>query len=112
VRSTGKGILLYIVTLGIYGLYWYYKTHDEMRRYSNQGLGGGVALLLGIFAGFVMPFFSSSEVGQLYSRRGQEPPVRGVTGCWILLPIAGGIIWFVKTNDALNNYWRSVGASG
>jgi Domain of unknown function (DUF4234) len=48
VRSTGKCILLYLVTLGIYGLVWYYKAHDEMKRHSNQGLGGGVALLLGI----------------------------------------------------------------
>jgi hypothetical protein len=112
VRSTGRSILLYIVTLGIYGLVWYYKTHDEMKRHTGQGLGGGIALLLAIFAGFVMPFFSSSEVGQLYSRRGQQPPVTGVTGCWILLPIAGGIVWFVKTNDALNSYWRSLGAAG
>jgi hypothetical protein len=59
-----------------------------------------------------MPFFSSSEVGRLYSRRGQQPPVTGVTGCWILLPIAGGIVWVVKTNDALNNYGRSLGAPG
>jgi hypothetical protein len=112
VRPTGVSILLYIVTIGIYGLVWYYKTHDEMKRHSNEGLGGGVALLLAFFVGFVMPFFSSSEVGKLYSRRGQHPPVTGVTGCWILLPIAGAIVWFVKTNDALNYYWRSLGAPG
>jgi Domain of unknown function (DUF4234) len=112
VRPTGVSILLYIVTIGIYGFVWYYKTHDEMKRHSNEGLGGGVALLLAIFVGFVMPFFSSSEVGKLYSRRGQHPPVTGVTGCWILLPIAGAIVWFVKTNDALNHYWRSLGAPG
>jgi hypothetical protein len=112
VRPTGVSILLYIVTIGIYGFVWYYKTHDEMKRHSNEGLGGGVALLLAIFVGIVMPFFSSSEVGKLYSRRGQHPPVTGVTGCWILLPIAGAIVWFVKTNDALNYYWRSLGAPG
>jgi hypothetical protein len=29
-----------------------------------------------------------------------------------LLPLIGSIIWFVKTNGALNAYWRSVGAQG
>jgi len=57
-----------------------------------------------------MPFLTSSETGKAYERRGQQPPVTAVTGCWILLPIVGGIIWFVKTNGALNDYWRSLGA--
>ena len=31
IRSTGTCFLLMIVTLGIYGLVWYFKTHDEMK---------------------------------------------------------------------------------
>lgn len=112
IRSTGMSILLVIVTLGIYSIIWYYKTHSEMKAHSGSGLGGGVALLLSIFVGFVMPFLSSSEVGGLYTRRGQAAPVSGVTGCWMFLPLIGGIIWFVKTNGALNDYWRSLGAQG
>ena len=42
-RSTGACMGLTIVTLGIYPLYWYYKTHDEMKRHTGQGLGGGIA---------------------------------------------------------------------
>lgn len=110
VRSTGTCILLFIVTLGIYGLVWYYKSHDEMKRYSGEGLGGGLALVIGFFVGIVMAFLSPAEVGKLYERRGQHPPVSALTGLWILLPLAGGIVWFVKTNGALNEYWRSVGA--
>jgi hypothetical protein len=112
VRPTGKTILLYIVTLSIYGWFWYYNTHEEMKRHKNgDGLGGGLALVLAIFAGFVMPFLTASEVGGLYERRGQPKPVSGITGLWILLPIAGPIVWFVKTNGALNSYWESLGAS-
>ena len=114
IRSTGTCVLLTIVTLGIYTLVWYYKTHSEMRRHTGTGLGGGIALVLAIFVGVVMPFLSSNEVGDLYKRRGQQPPVSVVTGLWALLLgwffFVGLIVWFVKTNGALNDYWRSVGA--
>ncbi len=110
IRSTGTCILLTIVTLGFYTWYWYYQTHEEMKRHSGTGLGGAVALILAIFVGFVMPFITASEVGGLYERRGQAKPVSGMTGLWILLPLIGAIVWFVKTNGALNSYWRSVGA--
>jgi hypothetical protein len=110
VRGTGISILLFIVTLGIYGIVWYYLVHDEMKRNKGDGLGGGLALLLALLVGIVMPFITAGEVGELYARRGQEKPVTAVTGLWILLPLVGGIVWFVKTNGALNRYWESLGA--
>src|SRR3982750_4337041 len=85
IRSTGTCILLTIVTLGFYSWYWYYKTHEEMKRHTGNGLGGPVALILAIFVGIVMPFLSSHEVGQLYERRGQAKPVSAATGLWALL---------------------------
>jgi Domain of unknown function (DUF4234) len=115
IRSTGVAVLLFIVTLGIYGLVWYYLTHDEMKRHSGEGLGGALALVLALFVGIVMPFLTSSEVGKLYEHRGQEPPVTALTGLWSfpgVLILIGPIIWFVKTNGALNDYWRSLGAVG
>lgn len=111
VRGTGVAMLLYVITFGIYGLYWYFAVHDEMKRHKGSGLGGGLALVLGLFIGIVMPFLTSQEVGELYERRGFARPVSGVTGLWIFVPLVGGIIWFVKTNGALNSYWRSQGAA-
>jgi Domain of unknown function (DUF4234) len=112
VRGTGKCVLLAIVTLGIYAYFWYYGVHKEMQQYRNgQGLGGGLALVLAFFVGFVMPFLTAGEVGGLYEAHGQAKPVSGVTGCWIFLPFIGGIVWFVKTNGALNSFWQSVGAN-
>ncbi|HSS67777.1 MAG TPA: DUF4234 domain-containing protein [Nocardioidaceae bacterium] len=114
VRGTGICILLYIVTLGIYGWFWYYNVHKEMKDHSGRGLGGGVALILAIFVGIVMPYINSSEVGGLYEARGQQKPVSAATGLWVfpgVLIIVGPIIWFVKTNGALNDYWQSLGAS-
>ncbi|GAA4119162.1 hypothetical protein GCM10022215_21380 [Nocardioides fonticola] len=114
VRGTGVGILLFIVTFGIYGIVWYYKVHDEMKRHSNQGIGGGIALLLALFVGIVMPFLTASEVGGLYERSGKAKPVGGATGLWYLLGsliLIGPLVWYVKVNGALNSYWRSLGAS-
>ena len=113
-RSTGLGILLFIVTFGIYGWYWFYKSHEEMKRHSGVGLGGGIALVLTILVSVVMPYLTSSEVGELYKRRGQQPPVTGLTGLWNFpgcFILVGPVIWFVKTNGALNDYWRSLGAA-
>jgi hypothetical protein len=112
VRSTGVCILLYIVTFGIYGWYWYFQNHEDMKRVTGRGLGGVVALVLAIFVGFVMPFFTSSEVGTLQEASGRQRTVSGLTGLWIILPVIGAIVWFVKTNGALNDAWRARGAIG
>lgn len=113
VRTTGVCMLLMVVTLGIYAFVWYYQTHEEMKRHSGEGLGGGIALLLAFLVGIAMPFITSAEVGALYERRGQAKPVSGTTGLWSFpggLLIVGPLVWFIKTNGALNAYWRSVGA--
>lgn len=113
VRSTGTCILLYVVTLGIYGLYWYFVTHEEMKKHTGDGLGGLVAVLLAIFVGIAMPFLTANEVGNLYAKRGQERPVSAVTGLWYfpgIFILVGPLVWFVKTNGRLNEYWASQGA--
>jgi hypothetical protein len=113
VRSTGVQILLFVVTLGIWSLVYYYQTHEEMKRHSGEGIGGVLALVLAFFVGIVSPYLFSHEVGGLYQRRGQQPPVTALTGLWFfpgMFILVGPIVWFVKTNGALNEYWRSVGA--
>jgi hypothetical protein len=115
VRPTGLTILLFFVTLGIWGFVYYYQVHEEMKRHSGEGLGGVIALLISIVFGFVSPFLLSHEVGMLYERRGQPKPVDATTGLWFfpgILILVGPFVWFVKTNDALNEYWRNLGAQG
>ena len=113
VRGTGLCMLLTIVTIGIYPIVWYYQVHEEMKRHSGHGLGGGLALVLAIFVGFVMPYVTASEVGALFEARGVRKPVSGLTGLWYFpgcFLLVGAFVWFIKTNGALNNYWRSLGA--
>jgi Domain of unknown function (DUF4234) len=110
VRSPLVVLLLSIVTLGIYGLYYYYKVFQEMKDYSGEGLGGILGLLLSLFCGIVTVFLLPAEVGNLYSREGQKAPIGAVTGLWILLPILGGFILLWKVQGRLNDFWRAKGA--
>ncbi|TFV63173.1 DUF4234 domain-containing protein [Geodermatophilus sp. DF01-2] len=111
-RPTGLTILLFLVTFGIWGFVWYFQVHEEMKRHSGQGIGGVIALVIAIFLGMVSPFLVSHEVGQLYARRGQRPPVSALTALWFfpgIVILVGPFIWFARTNSALNRYWRSLG---
>jgi hypothetical protein len=111
VRSPVAVILLSIVTLGIYALYWIYKSFQELKDHTGEGAGGGVGLIFGILLGVVVWFLLPHEVGRMYERSGRQSPVRAATGFWPLLPIIGGIVWIVKVQGALNTYWESVGTS-
>jgi hypothetical protein len=111
-RSIGLSILWYILTLGIYGIYWVYKAHEEVKRYSGNGIGGVLGLVVYLVVWPVTFFVVPSEVRYMYEDLdGGESPVRGITGLWFLLPIVGAIVWFVKVQGALNRYWESKGAS-
>ena len=91
VRNPWAVIGLSIITLGIYALYWQYATFKEIKDYSGEGIGGGLGLLFAILLGVVNIFMMPAEVGNLYEASGQEKPVRGSTGFWVLIPIVGGI---------------------
>jgi apolipoprotein N-acyltransferase len=101
-RSIGLSIVWFILTVGIYGIYWVYKTQEEVKRYSGHGVGGVLGIVIYLLISPVTFFVVPSEV--------RFSPVRGIYGLWILLPIFGPIIWFVQVQGALNGYWESKGA--
>jgi Domain of unknown function (DUF4234) len=106
-RGIGFAILITIVTLGIYSLYWVFKTEDEVKEHSGQGVGGVIGLVIWIVVGIVTWFLIPSEVGKMYKADGRAAPFGGWLGLWVLLPLIGWIVWFVKVQGALNRYWES-----
>lgn len=114
-RGIGFGILLFIVTLGFYGWYWSFKTHEEMKQHTGDGLGGVLGLVIWILLNPVSAFVIPSEVGNMYKQDGQEPPMTGWTGLWLfpgVLLIIPAIVWFVKVQGALNRYWEAKASAG
>ena len=114
-RGIGFGILLFIVTLGIYGFYWVYKTSEEMKQHTGEGIGGVLGLVVWIVVGAVMAFVIPSEIGDMYKKDGRQPPVTGWTGLWLFpfgIFIIPAIVWFVKVQGALNQYWESKAPAG
>lgn len=114
VRSTWAVIGLNIITFGMYSLYYYFATHEEMKQHSGEGVGGVLGLVIALFTlGLVTPFLLPNEVGNLYARQGRPRPVTATTGLWVILGsfiLVGPLVWLIKTNGALNAYWRSMGA--
>jgi hypothetical protein len=111
-RSIGLSILWAILTLGIYTFIWTYKTQEEIKRYSGNGVGGVIGLVIYILISPVTFFLVPSETRYMYEDLdGQKSPVRGIYGLWFLLPLIGSLIWFIQVQGALNRYWESKGAS-
>src|SRR5712692_5249752 len=109
-RGIGFGILMVIITLGFYGWYWAFKTHEELRQHTGEGLGGVLGLVVWILITPVNAFVIPSEIGKMYANDGQQPPVTGWTGLWLFpfgIFLIPGIVWFVKVQGALNRYWTA-----
>lgn len=106
-KSIGWQILISFVTLSFYGWYWIYKSHEDVKLHSGQGIGGVVGLVIYIFVSIVNVFLLPIEIQKMYEQEGQTSPVRWTSGFWIFL---FAIPWYVKMQSALNQHWASHGA--
>src|SRR4026209_808867 len=110
-RGIGFAILMAIITLGIYTLYWVFKTQDEVKNHTGQGVGGVLGLVIYIVVSPITWFLIPSEVGKMHRADGREAPLTGWTGLWLLLPIIGAFGGFIRTQGALNRFWESKSAA-
>ncbi len=112
-RGVAFVVILTIITLGIYSLYWVYKTQEETKQHTGEGLGGVLGLVVWIVVSAVSAFVIPSEIGKMYVKDGQEAPITGWTGLWLFpfgIFIIPAIVWFVKVQGSLNRYWESKSA--
>jgi hypothetical protein len=84
-----------------------FKTQEEVKEHSSIGVGGVLGLVIYILISPITWFLIPSEVGKMYRADGREAPFTGWTGLWLLLPIVGMFVWFIKVQGALNRYWES-----
>jgi hypothetical protein len=108
--NKGLVILLTIITCGLFGIYWTYRTNEDLKAYNGDGLGGGLGVVIFLLLSVVLMFTIPAEIEKMYQRDGRESPVSPMLGLWFLLPIIGNIIWYVKVQDALNDFWLSKGS--
>ena len=79
-RGIGFAILMAIITLGIYTLYWVFKTQEEVKNHSGQGVGGVLGLVIYIVVAIVTWFLVPSEVGKMIKQDGRTGAVQRVDG--------------------------------
>jgi hypothetical protein len=114
---------LWLITLGIYGLYWWYQVNRELadlgRKRQADGLGDQpIVSLLALFPGslIIVPPFVSLYNGVQRIKRAQEITVGKVTmEGWIVLgllvgSLVIGIAWMIVPGyiqNELNQAWKT-----
>jgi hypothetical protein len=79
----GMQVLLFIITLGIYSIYWFYVTSREMVEYKElDGSPGLWTLLLFVPLAFVYSYYKQGEAVEAFTD--------GRMNTWIIF-----ILWFV-----------------
>lgn len=108
-RPFSRGLLLSIVTLGIYGIYWAYKAHDEVHKQfelDKEGRDNGILwLILGILIGpLVFVYYYKFIENVRYVRERLRLPQSFTFGKYIGLTllsfavIFGSVITFVAAS--------------
>ena len=92
------------------GGFWTYRTNEDLKRYNGDGLGGVLGIVIYLLISIVLMFTIPNEIEKMYQRDGRQSPISTVWGLWFLLPIIGNIIWYVKVQRVLNEFWASKGS--
>ncbi|MBS6395693.1 MAG: DUF4234 domain-containing protein [Clostridiales bacterium] len=104
-RSVAMGIVLTLVTCGIYGLYWFVcLTEDTNTISGEQGTSGVLALVLTLVTCGIYGFFWAYKCGEKLDKaktdRGMAASNGGVL--YLILYLFGGIIAYALIQNELN----------
>jgi hypothetical protein len=112
------GVLgLTIITLGIYGLYWFYKANEEIQRFTGDQTISPGRSLLAVFPGAILivpPFIAyyntANHVMQMEQQRGIASQISPA-----LCVVLGLVIWIgmaAYMQEHLNRVWDSASMPG
>jgi hypothetical protein len=112
------GVLgLSFITLGIYGLYWYYKVNQEIQRYTGDQTISPSRSLLAVIPGFLLivpPFIAyyntSNHIVQMQQQRGIASQISPALVVILALVIWIGMAAYVQ--EHLNRIWDSASGGG
>jgi len=107
IRNPWAVVGLTLITLGIYRIYWEYRSFKDLKEFSGEGIGPGWGLVFAILVAIVNSFVLPSEIGRIEQAENKLDPVSGATGFWVILPLVGWIVWTVKVQNSLNDVWQS-----
>jgi hypothetical protein len=112
------GVLgLTLITLGIYGFYWYYKVNEEIQRYTGDQTISPSRSLLAVIPGFLLivpPFIAyyntANHIVQMEQQRGIASQISPALVVVIALVIWIGMAAYVQ--EHLNRVWDSASMPG
>jgi hypothetical protein len=108
---------LTLITLGIYGFYWYYKVNEEIQRYTGDQTISPSRSLLAVIPGFLLivpPFIAyyntANHIVQMEQQRGIASQISPALVVVIALVIWIGMAAYVQ--EHLNRVWDSASMPG
>jgi hypothetical protein len=106
---------LVLVTIGIYGFYWYYKVNEEIKRYTGDETISPSRSLFAVIPGFLLivpPFIAyyntANHIVRMQEQRGLGSQISPA-----LVVILGLVIWIgmaAYVQEHLNRVWESASA--
>ncbi|HEX6331508.1 MAG TPA: DUF4234 domain-containing protein [Actinomycetota bacterium] len=117
-KRTPLGVLgLSVITLGIYGLYWYYKANEEIKRFTGDQTISPGRSLAAFFPGFLLivpPFIAvyntANHVLKMQEQRGLSSQISPALTLVLLLVVSIALGAYVQ--EHLNRVWDSASAPG
>jgi uncharacterized membrane protein len=105
------GVLgLTLITLGIYGLYWYYKVNEEIKNFTNDGTISPVRSLMALIFGWLIivpPFIAiyntAKHVRDMEERVGVQQQIEPALAVIFMLLIS--IVIGLYVQEHLNRVW-------
>ena len=94
-RNMVMQVILFIITLGIYGMYWFYVTLKELHIANRKDEGAGMWTVLAVIpiANFFAVWHHSSEYAEFTS--GKYPGI----AIFILWLVFMPVVWFLVQGD-------------